>query len=278
MKRRQVVASLAASGLGLALFSFQTHGSVRAPAVKNKLEIPNNLSGSTPPLIRIGMIVYNELTQLDFTGPFEIFARIPEVEVLVVSQTLDLVTSDVGLRLVPTHTFETAGKIDVLFVPGGPGQSAQMDNSVLLDYLRRTASQAKYVTSVCTGSLLLAAAGLLTGYKATCHWLLMDQLAIFDVQVTPQRIVIDRNRITGAGITSGMDFALTVAALLRGGNVAKLIELILEYDPAPPFGTGTPTLAGPELVAKVKQLSGPMLVERRAQSLAAYKRLHSENR
>ena len=222
---------------------------------------------------RIAMVIFPKMTQLDFTGPFDVLARIPDAEVLVVAQTLEPVVSDAGLRILPTHTFETAGMADLLFVPGGPGQNAQMTNPAMIDYLRHVGRQASWVTSVCTGSLLLAAAGLLDGYRATCHWLSIDQLSLFDVTAEPRRIVIDRNRITGAGVTSGVDFAFSVVAKLRGDELAKRLELLLEYDPAPPFRTGSPQLAGPAMVDEVRRLVAPMLAERRRQSIAAAQQL-----
>lgn len=228
---------------------------------------PKRTDGAKP--FRIAMVIFPKMTQLDFTGPFDVLARIPDAEVLVVAQTLEPVVSDAGLRILPTHTFETAGMADLLFVPGGPGQNAQMTNPAMIDYLRRVGRQASWVTSVCTGSLLLAAAGLLDGYRATCHWLSIDQLSLFGVTAEPRRIVIDRNRITGAGVTSGVDFAFSVVAKLRGDELAKRLELLLEYDPAPPFRTGSPQLAGPAMVDDVRRLVAPMLAERRRQSIAA---------
>lgn len=222
---------------------------------------------------RIAMVLIPRLTQLDFTGPFEVFARVPGAEVLVVSETLEPVVSDTGLAILPTHTFQTAGAADVLFVPGGPGQIEQMANAALLDYLRRTADGAAWVTSVCTGSLLLAAAGLLEGYRATCHWLSIDQLSLFGVEAQPSRVVVDRNRITGAGITSGIDFALEVVAKLRGSELARRLTLQLEYDPEPPFRTGNPRVADAALVEAARRNAAPMLEERRRQSLAAAARL-----
>ena len=232
---------------------------------------PKRADGAKP--FRIAMVIFPKMTQLDFTGPFDVLARIPDAEVLVVAQTLEPVVSDAGLRILPTHTFETAGMADLLFVPGGPGQNAQMTNPAMIDYLRHVGRQASWVTSVCTGSLLLAAAGLLDGYRATCHWLSIDQLSLFDVTAEPRRIVIDRNRITGAGVTSGVDFAFSVVAKLRGDELAKRLELLLEYDPAPPFRTGSPQLAGPAMVDEVRRLVAPMLAERRRQSIAAAQQL-----
>ncbi|MFM0257258.1 DJ-1/PfpI family protein [Paraburkholderia sediminicola] len=232
---------------------------------------PKRADGAKP--FRIAMVIFPKMTQLDFTGPFDVLARIPDAEVLVVAQTLEPVVSDAGLRILPTHTFETASMADLLFVPGGPGQNAQMTNPAMIDYLRQVGRQASWVTSVCTGSLLLAAAGLLDGYRATCHWLSIDQLSLFDVTAEPRRIVIDRNRITGAGVTSGVDFAFFVVAKLRGDELAKRLELLLEYDPEPPFRTGSPQLAGPAMVNDVRRLVAPMLAERRRQSIAAAQQL-----
>ena len=147
-------------------------------------------------------------------------------------------------------------------VPGGPGQTALMEDEVVINFLRAQGQRAGLVTSVCTGSLLLAAAGLLKGFSATCHWLSMDQLAHFGVNAVPERVVVDRNRITGAGVTSGLDFAFTVLGLLRGAEAAKSLQLLLEYDPAPPFDSGHPRVASKELVATVKQMTAAMISQR----------------
>ncbi|GKX50205.1 DJ-1/PfpI family protein [Budvicia aquatica] len=199
------------------------------------------------------MLVYPQLTQLDLTGPLEVFSRFKQLTVHLVWKTLDPVEDAGGLRILPSVTMVDCPQADILFVPGGPGQVTLMEDADTLTFLKQQAEQADYVTSVCTGSLVLAAAGVLTGYRATCHWLSLSQLAYFGIEPVNQRVVIDRNRITGAGVTSGIDFALTLCGELFGAESAKKVQLSLEYDPAPPFTCGSPAKAEPEIVAQVRQ-------------------------
>jgi cyclohexyl-isocyanide hydratase len=202
--------------------------------------------------MQVVMLLYPRFQQLDLTGPFEVFARFEELNLHLVWKTLDPVNDVNGLRILPTDTLADSPQADILFVPGGPGQISLMEDKEVLSFLRRQASGARYVTSVCTGSLILAAAGLVTGYRATCHWLWLDQLAYFGAVPVSERVVMDRNRVTGAGVTSGIDFALTLAACLFGEERAKRVQLAMEYDPKPPFVGGTPASAGPELVAGLR--------------------------
>ena len=199
----------------------------------------------------IGMVIFPNLTQLDLTGPYEVFGRLPETKVLLIAERLQPVKSDNGLLLAPDTTFETAVQVDVLFVPGGRGIFDAMQNKKLTSFLQRQAENAKYVTSVCTGSLVLAAAGLLNGYKATTHWLSLDLLKLFDVEVVEERVVIDRNRITGGGVTAGIDFGLHVVSKLFNEDVAKEVQLMMEYNPAPPFNAGSPKTADEKIVDRV---------------------------
>jgi len=199
--------------------------------------------------ITVGLLLFPEMTQLDMTGPYEVFASMPQTTVEVVWKTLEPVTTGGGLRMLPTTTIAACPRLDVICVPGGPGQVALMQDAAILDFLRRQAETCRFVTSVCTGSLVLGAAGLLRGYRATCHWLSLDQLALLGAIPVAERIVRDRNRITGGGVTSGIDFALFVAAQLCGEDVAKEIQLRIEYDPAPPFDAGSRRTAAPALVA-----------------------------
>ena len=198
--------------------------------------------------MEVVMLLYPRFQELDLTGPFEVLARFEELRIHLVWKTLDPVMDVNGLRILPTATFADCPKANILFLPGGPGQISLMEDAEVLAFLRRQATGADYVTSVCTGSLVLAAAGLLTGYRATCHWLSLDQLGFFGVVPVKERVVIDRNRITGAGVTSGIDFALILAATLFGEERAKQVQLAMEYDPKPPFAGGTPASSSPELV------------------------------
>ncbi|OYX13664.1 MAG: thiamine biosynthesis protein ThiJ [Rhizobiales bacterium 32-66-8] len=197
----------------------------------------------------IVMVVYPDMTQLDFTAPFEVFARLPEARIEVAWKTTKPVRDAAGLKIVPSAKFSRLERCDVLFVPGGPGQLALMEDAETLAFLRRMAGTARYVTSVCTGSLILAAAGLLTGYRATCHWMSLDQLAHMGAVPVRERVVVDRNRITGAGVTSGLDFALAMAQAIAGEPEARRISLAIEYDPKPPFPG--PAEEDPHLVAEV---------------------------
>ncbi|MQP66708.1 DJ-1/PfpI family protein [Niveispirillum sp. SYP-B3756] len=202
--------------------------------------------------MNVVMLLYPGLTQLDLTGPFEVLARLKELTLHLAWKDTTPVTDGGGLRLLPTVDFAHCPPADILFVPGGPGQLALMDDAAVLEFLCAQAAQARYVTSVCTGSLLLAAAGLLTGYRATCHWLSLEQLALFNCTPVAERVVVDRNRVTGAGVTSGIDFALVLAELLLGRERAETTQLSMEYDPAPPFAAGNPQQAPADLVTQLR--------------------------
>lgn len=212
--------------------------------------------------MQIVMLAYPRMTQLDLTGPFEVFSRFEEISLHLAWKSSAPVVDAHGLAIVPSTTFAACPQADVLFVPGGPGQVALMDDPEVLAFLRHQAGGATYVTSVCTGSLVLAAAGLLDGYRATSHWLSLDQLAHFAIEPVQERVVVDRSRITGAGVTSGIDFALVLCARLFGERRAKLVQLQMEYDPAPPFPGGSPKSSEPELVAALRQGSAQQQQER----------------
>jgi cyclohexyl-isocyanide hydratase len=209
-----------------------------------------------------GMVIFPGLTQLDLTGPYEVFVRLPGMKVLLIAETKDAVRSDHGLLLTPDETFSEAPQVDILFVPGGNGVFAAMQNKALIHFLQKQAAGAKYITSVCTGALVLAAAGLLDGYKATTHWLSLNLLKLFDIDVLTQRVVEDRNRITGGGVTAGIDFGLHVAATLYGENAAKEVQLMMEYNPAPPFNSGSPETADEEIVKRVREARNAIQKER----------------
>jgi cyclohexyl-isocyanide hydratase len=214
--------------------------------------------------MRVGMLLYPSLTQLDLTGPFEVFTKLPGTEVFLAWKTIDAVRADSGLALLPTTTLADAPQADVLFVPGGSGQIDLMADGEVLSFLRGQAAGARYVTSVCTGAFLLGAAGLLDGYRATTHWAFHDLLARCGAIPVKRRVVVDRNRITGGGVTAGIDFALRVAAELHGEHAGQAIELALEYDPEPPFRAGSPDTAPPEIVTRVRDKYAPFLHQREA--------------
>lgn len=213
--------------------------------------------------LQIGMILFPGLMQLDLTGPYEVFASLPESDVLLIAETSAPVRSAHGLSILPTTTFADAPQCDLLCVPGGPGVDAMMEHAPLLSFLAAQAQGARYVTSVCTGALLLGAAGLLQGYRAATHWLSMDLLPILGAEPVHERVVIDRNRITGGGVTAGIDFGLVVATELYGEAVAQRIQLMLEYNPSPPFQSGSPAVADPALVEEVRRSGADRRANRR---------------
>ena len=181
--------------------------------------------------------------------------------------------TDVGFSIVPTTTFADCPPLDVICVPGGGGQVELMADPETLDFLRKQAETARYVTSVCTGSLVLGAAGLLQGYKSACHWAWRDMLPDFGAIPVAERVVRDRNRISGGGVTAGIDFGLTLAAELAGEEVAKSIQLVLRVRPAPPFDSGSPEKAGPERVQRIRERLAPLLESRRKANAQAAARL-----
>lgn len=201
--------------------------------------------------LSVGMVLFADLTQLDLTGPYEVFSRLPGTSVYLVAEAPAPVRTEHGLRITPDATFGSAPALDVLCVPGGPGVDAMMEDEAMLRFLRDRASGASYITSVCTGALLLGAAGLLDGYRAATHWLSRDMLALFGARAVDQRVVIDGNRITGGGVTAGIDLALTVAAEVFGAAVAQRVQLMLEYCAAPPLDGGSPTTAPAGVVQEV---------------------------
>ena len=220
--------------------------------------------------LNIGILLYPNVTQLDATGPAQVLSRVPGAKMHMIWKTLEPVPTDAGFSIVPTTTFADCPRLDVICVPGGGGQVALMTDEETLDFLRRQAATARYVTSVCTGSLVLGAAGLLKGYKSACHWAWRDMLPAFGAIPVAERVVRDRNRISGGGVTAGIDFGLTVAAELAGEEVAKSIQLVLEYDPQPPFDSGSPEKAGVERVARIRErLAGLLQTRQKANDDAA---------
>ncbi len=221
----------------------------------------------------IGMLIFPRLTQLDMTGPYEVLARLPNTRVDLVARSLDPVTTDRGMQIVPTVTYADCPPLDVVMVPGGPGQQDLMEDETALDFLRKQAATAKYVTSVCTGSLVLAAAGLLKGKRATCHWAAIEHLKLLGAVPTSERVVVDGNIGTGAGVASGIDFALTLAAILEGEPVAREIQLQIEYDPDPPFHSGSPKTAARETLEAVKLRLAKLNEERRTVAVRVGRKL-----
>lgn len=198
---------------------------------------------------RIGLLLYPRLTSLDIVGPFTVLSRLPAPwQTVWVAEVLDPVEDDQGLTLVPDVAFADAPSLEILVVPGGPGQIAEMENDALVGFLRDRAEDGTRVVSVCTGSLLLAQAGLLEGKQATTHWLARDALAELGAIPVSDRVVRDGDALTAAGVSAGIDLALALAAELAGDEWAQAIQLGIEYDPQPPFDTGAPEKAPDELV------------------------------
>ena len=196
------------------------------------------------PIFNIGFVIFPDLTQLDFTGPQQVLARLPGSAMHIVAKSAAPVPSDSGLGLVPTHTFENCPRLDLICVPGGRGGVVQaMGDLETIEFVRRQSSVAKYVTSVCTGAFILGVAGLLRGRRATTHWAYAELLPLVGATHEKRRVVKDGNVITAGGVTSGIDFGLHVAAEIAGGDVAQAIQLGLEYDPDPPFASGHPDRA-----------------------------------
>jgi cyclohexyl-isocyanide hydratase len=202
--------------------------------------------------LQIGLLVFPDFTQLDLTGPVQVFSSIPNADVHLIWKHIEPIQSDGPIVLTPTTTFANCPRLDVICVPGGYGTDALMEDGDVLDFLRKQANEASYVTSVCTGSLVLGAAGLLDGYRAATHWSAREALPAFGAMLSTERVCIDRNRITGGGVTAGIDFALTLVALLVDQHTAEAVQLRLEYNPAPPFHSGSPDTAPPDVVAAMK--------------------------
>lgn len=202
--------------------------------------------------LQIGFILFPNLTQLDLTGPWEVFAKLPGAQCHLLAHDMQPVKSaSAGLTILPTTIYAECPQLDIVCVPGGPGHLQAMEDADLLDFLRRQAPACRYVTAVCTGALVLAAAGLLKGHRATTHWMSLERLAAFGATPVPERVVMDRNRVTGGGVTAGIDFGLVLAAAVAGEAQAREIQLQIEYEPQPPYG-GSPRTAEPATVASLR--------------------------
>ncbi|MCW7540977.1 DJ-1/PfpI family protein [Aquabacterium sp. A7-Y] len=235
---------------------------------------PQPVSPSTPTsatAVQVQMLVHPDMTALDLIGPQLIFSTMGNTQTHLVWKDLSPITTDSGVRILPTLTLAEAPESpDILFVPGGlKGTTAMLQDADVLGYLRTRGASARWVTGVCTGALLLGAAGLLKGYRATAHWYVRDLLTVFDATPVTQRVVVDRNRITGGGVTSGIDMALTVSALLKGEQQARIQELVFEYAPEPPYASGTPQLAGDALTQLVLKRREPAIEMARQAALKA---------
>jgi cyclohexyl-isocyanide hydratase len=222
---------------------------------------------------QVGLLLFPAITQLDMTGPYEVFSKLPEARVHLVAKDLQPVTAEGGMRILPTTSFADCPALDLICVPGGAGVNALLNDDTVLDFVRKQAKGARYVASVCTGALVLGAAGLLAGKRATTHWMSHDMLSAFGAIPVHARTVIDGNVITGGGVTAGIDFALALAAEAFGPELAKSIQLAIEYDPQPPFDAGSPERAGPELVARARAAAASRQAERKKAVEAAAAKL-----
>jgi cyclohexyl-isocyanide hydratase len=200
----------------------------------------------------IGFVIFPNLTQLDFTGPLQVLNRLPASKTYIVARSLDPVPSDCGLGLVPTTTFQDCPQLDLICVPGGLGVVNAIADPELITFVQNQAQRARYVTSVCTGAFILGAAGLLKGRRATTHWAYTDMLPLVGATFEKSRVVWDGNVVTAGGVTSGIDFALSIIAELADSGIAQSIQLSIEYDPAPPFESGHPDRA-PAMVRRLVQ-------------------------
>jgi len=247
MNRREVQGILGAAAALAALAPLIAHA--QAPAIP---------PGETA--IQVGFLIYPDMILLDLVSPLTIFS-IMGAKTHFAWKSLEAVQTDVGVPFAPTTNLDNCPRdLDVLFVPGGlKGTVAVMQDPAILEFLADRGSRAGHVTRVCTGSLALAAAGLLNGYKATSHWYVRDLLTLMGASVVNERVVIDRNRVTAGGVTAGMDFAFSLCGLLRGAQFARRLQLVLEYAPKPPFDAGTPDTAGPELTRTILEARAPLL-------------------
>ena len=253
MNRRQLNTALTVSIVATSL----------APFVARAQTSPQRSGSIGQP--RVGLLVHPDMILLDLTGPLTVFSLMM-AETHLVWKSREPVMTDVGIPIVPTSTFETCpADLDVLFVPGGlKGTIALMEDRTVLEFLADRGSRARFVTSVCTGALALGAAGLLRGYRATSHWYVRDLLPLLGATAVPDRVAVDRNRITGGGVTAGIDFGLTLCGLMRGDDYAKRVQLVLEYQPAPPFNAGRPETAGQTITSEVLARRAPLIAAAKA--------------
>lgn len=226
--------------------------------------------------LQIGIVVFPKVTQLDFTGPLQVFSSLPNATVHLIWKRIEPIASDTVLKVVPTISFADCPQLDVICVPGGAGTDDMVNDEEMLDFVRAQAGGAKYVTSVCTGSLVLGAAGLLEGYKAATHWTAVGYLEAYGALPTNTRVCVDRNRVTGGGVTAGIDFALTLVSILADQPTAEMIQLRLEYNPAPPFTAGSPDTAPPDVIARLRAINPSGQEYRKAANARAASRLREK--
>lgn len=254
------LAALAALAAGAAATSTHAESAAQSPGSTHDMSMaPPHWTGNE----QIAFLIYPGFTALDMVGPHYMLSSLMGATVHVVAKTTESVRSDAGLVFTPSATFETCPRdLDILCVPGGAqGTVAAMRDEDTLQFVRDRGARAKYVTSVCTGSLVLAAAGLLNGYKATSHWLARASLAKFGAIPTEGRVVRDRNRITGAGVTAGIDFGLSLVRDARDRDYAEAVQLLAEYDPQPPLDSGSPAKAAPHIRSMMEGMLASFLTD-----------------
>jgi cyclohexyl-isocyanide hydratase len=223
--------------------------------------------------ISIAFLLFPNVTQLDLTGPAQVLSRLGNVTLNLVWKARDPVMTDAGFAIQPTATFGDVAAADILCIPGGMGVTDVMDDEEAMAWIRHIGGDAQWVTSVCTGSLILGAAGLLKGYRATSHWAWHEDLTLFGAHPVKARTVFDRNRVTGGGVTAGIDFAFALMAAIRGEQHAKMVQLAIEYDPAPPFDCGSPDKADAAILAAYAERVNTLAPDREARIRAAAGRL-----
>lgn len=221
----------------------------------------------------VAFVLFPNVTQLDLTGPVQVLSRLGNASVHLVAGSTDPVMTDAGFSINPTCTYKDCPSPHIVCVPGGAGADDAMLDNELIEWLRQVSNSADWVTSVCTGSLVLGAAGLLQGKKATSHWLSRPMLADFGAIPVAERVVVDGKFVTGGGVTAGIDFALSLTAMIRGEEHAKLVQLSLEYDPQPPFRSGSPDDADQVIVDRIRELTQGSQSRRQARVSAASAKL-----
>ena len=270
--RRRFLRAVASGGMAASALSQSAIAATPAAPPAPPAIAPGALGAASagPGRLKIAMLVHPRMVMQDLIGPLTVFNFL-NCETHLVWKDLQPVMTEVGIAIAPSTTFADCPRdLDVLFAPGGlPGTIAMMDDPVVLSFFADRGQRAKYVTADCTGSLLLGAAGLLRGYKATSHWTVRDQLALMGATPVHERVVQDRNRITGGGVTAGIDFGLTLAAILRGQEAAESAQLMIEYAPAPPFNAGTPETAPKAIHERLVAARAPLVESVRQKAVKA---------
>jgi cyclohexyl-isocyanide hydratase len=246
----------------------QAAGATLAAAAVSSAEVMAAEPAAARPFT-MGLILFDGMTYLDLAGPHDALTKVRTARVHLLAKSTVPITTDTGSRVLADMALREAPDLDLLFIGGGPGVNVLMEDAEMLGFLAARAPRAQWVTSVCTGALVLGAAGLLRGYRATTHWTAMEVLPVLGAIPVPERVVVDRNRMTGNGVTSGLDFGLTLVAQLAGERMAQLVQLGQEYEPRPPFNSGSPATAPAEIVQQFRTVSAKSTAERLAAATRA---------